>query len=151
MVNRTDRPLDAFRYIIRARSREEPAGFPQPTAVGYRGLTMDLSTAYRYNQNMMEYYTCKLTTRAVLWNLHDFFFRRLPSYFCIYILHFLWSISGVLCFRCFVFPLIEVILGTSQRQMISISVLSGFINVTCRGSRKLNSHLGSELSSLAFG
>jgi hypothetical protein len=22
---------------------------------------MDLSTAYRYNQNMMEYYTCKFT------------------------------------------------------------------------------------------
>lgn len=25
---------------------------------------MDLSTAYRYNQNMMEYYTCKMTRDA---------------------------------------------------------------------------------------
>ena len=54
---------------------------------------MDLSTAYRYNQNMMEYYTCKLTTRAVLWNLHDSSF----------LLHFLRSaLSAVLCSRWFV-------------------------------------------------
>lgn len=35
---------------------------------------MDLSTAYRYNQNMMEYYTCKLTTRALVWNIASFLF-----------------------------------------------------------------------------
>lgn len=52
----------------RNRGEEPPAGFPQPTAVGYRGAEMDLSTAYRYNQNMMEYYTCKLMTRALLRN-----------------------------------------------------------------------------------
>lgn len=29
-----------------------------PLSISYTN-TMDLSTAYRYNQNMMEYYTCK--------------------------------------------------------------------------------------------
>lgn len=42
------------------------------------GTAMDLTTAYRYNQNMMEYYTCKLfnldilhkkTFSFLLWNL----------------------------------------------------------------------------------
>lgn len=43
---------------------------------------MDLSTAYRYNQNMMEYYTCKLTTRAVL---RTYFSIFLPpcDFFCL--------------------------------------------------------------------
>lgn len=38
-----------------------PFGRPPPQAapVGGPAATMDLTTAYRYNQNMMEYYTCK--------------------------------------------------------------------------------------------
>ncbi|TGZ38104.1 Paired box protein Pax-2-B [Temnothorax longispinosus] len=62
-VNRTARPSDAFNtlHIKSAPLREkQAAGFPM--AVGPGSAAMDLSTtlssAYRYNQNMMEYYTC---------------------------------------------------------------------------------------------
>lgn len=36
-----------------------PAPPHQSAPVGGPATTMDLTTAYRYNQNMMEYYTCK--------------------------------------------------------------------------------------------
>lgn len=36
-----------------------PAPPHQSTPSGAPATTMDLTTAYRYNQNMMEYYTCK--------------------------------------------------------------------------------------------
>lgn len=64
-VNRTARPSNAFHtlHIKSAPLREkQAAGFPM--AVGPGSAAMDLSTtlssAYRYNQNMMEYYTCKI-------------------------------------------------------------------------------------------
>jgi len=58
-------PSDAF-HILHIKSaplrEKQAAGFPM--AVGPGSAAMDLSTtlssAYRYNQNMMEYYTCKI-------------------------------------------------------------------------------------------
>lgn len=70
-VNRTAGPLDAFytSHIKSAPLREkQAAGFPM--AVGPGSAAMDLSTtlssAYRYNQNMMEYYTCKIFSSACI-------------------------------------------------------------------------------------
>ena len=44
-----------------------PAPPHQSTPVGGPATTMDLTTAYRYNQNMMEYYTCKSECQSYEW------------------------------------------------------------------------------------
>lgn len=43
---------------------------------------MDLSTAYRYNQNMMEYYTCKLIGFVNIWKYK---FRAIIEIYLIYL------------------------------------------------------------------
>lgn len=70
-VNETVGPSDAF-YTSHIKSaplqEKQAAGFPM--AVGPGSAAMDLSTtlssAYRYNQNMMEYYTCKIFSSACI-------------------------------------------------------------------------------------
>lgn len=67
VVNRTARPSDAFHTLhIKSAPLREKQAAGVPMAVGPGSAAMDLSTtlssAYRYNQNMMEYYTCKIFT-----------------------------------------------------------------------------------------
>lgn len=60
---------------------------------------MDLSTAYRYNQNMMEYYTCKFhQSRLLLISIKFFPISRAPEQFELS----KWNPNCI--FRCNVYP-----------------------------------------------